>query len=116
MSTLAKDVGGIKVLAARVEGADAKALRDALDQLKNKLGSSIIVLATVKDGKVVLVAGVSPDLLAQFKAGDIAGAVAAQVGGRGGGRADFAQAGGTQPENLDTALAGVETLVRVQRC
>ena len=114
LSNQAKDVGGIKVLAAQVDGADAKALRDALDRLKDKLGSCIIVLATVKDGKIVLVAGVSPDLLAQFRAGDIVGAVAAQVGGRGGGRADFAQAGGTQPENLSAALAGVETLVRSQ--
>ncbi|MGA2191163.1 MAG: alanine--tRNA ligase [Steroidobacteraceae bacterium] len=115
LSVQAKDVGGIKVLAAQVEGADARALRDALDQLKNKLGSCIVVLATVKEGKVVLVAGVSTDLLAQFKAGDIVGAVAAQVGGRGGGRADFAQAGGTQPEKLSEALAGVETLVRSQQ-
>jgi alanyl-tRNA synthetase len=112
LSTQAKDVGGIKVLAAQVDGADAKALRDAMDQLRDKLGSSVIVLAAVKEGKVVLVAGVSADLLAEFKAGDIVGAVAAQVGGRGGGRADFAQAGGTQPENLDAALAGVENLVR----
>jgi alanyl-tRNA synthetase len=112
LSTQAKDVGGIKVLAAQVDGADAKALRDAMDQLRDKLGSSVIVLAAVKDGKVVLVAGVSADLLAEFKAGDIVGAVAAQVGGRGGGRADFAQAGGTQPENLGAALAGVENLVR----
>ena len=102
-------------MAAQVDGTDAKALRDALDQLKDKLGSCIIVLATVNDGKVVLVAGVSTDLLAHFKAGDIVGAVAAQVGGRGGGRADFAQAGGTQPEKLSAALAGVETLVRSQQ-
>jgi alanyl-tRNA synthetase len=112
LSTQAKDVGGIKVLAAQVDGADAKTLRDAMDRLRDKLGSSVIVLATVKEGKVVLVAGVSADLVAEFKAGDIIGAVAAQVGGRGGGRADFAQAGGTQPENLDAALAGVENLVR----
>ncbi len=115
LSNQAKDVGGIKVLAAQVDGADTKALRDALDRLKDKLGSCIIVLATVNDGKIVLVAGVSSDLLAQFKAGDIVGAVAAQVGGRGGGRADFAQAGGTQPEKLSAALAGVETLVRSQQ-
>ena len=115
LSIQVKDVGGIKVLAAQVDGADAKTLRDTLDQLKGKLGSCIIVLATVNDGKVVLVAGVSPDLLAQFKAGDIVGAVAAEVGGRGGGRADFAQAGGTQPEKLPSALAGVETLIRRQR-
>jgi alanyl-tRNA synthetase len=112
LSTQAKDVGGIKVLAAQIEGADAKTLRDAVDQLRSKLGSSIIVLANVKEGKVVLVAGVSPDLLDRFKAGDIVGSVAAQVGGRGGGRADFAQAGGTQPENLTAALAAVEAWVR----
>ncbi|HEV7610462.1 MAG TPA: alanine--tRNA ligase [Steroidobacteraceae bacterium] len=112
LSSQAKDVGGIKVLAAQIDGADAKSLRDAVDQLKSKLGSSVVVLATVQDGKVVLVAGVSADLLTRLKAGDIAGAVAADVGGRGGGRADFAQAGGTQPENLGKALAGVETLIR----
>jgi alanyl-tRNA synthetase len=112
LSTHAKDVGGIKVLAAQVDGADAKALRDAMDRLRDKLGSSVIVLAAVNEGKVVLVAGVSADLLAEFKAGEIVGAIAAQVGGRGGGRADFAQAGGTQPENLGAALAGVENLVR----
>jgi alanyl-tRNA synthetase len=112
VSSQAKAVGGVKVLAVQIEGADAKALRDSVDQLKQKLGSSVVVLASVLDGKVVLVAGVSADLVAQLKAGDIAGAVAAQVGGRGGGRADFAQAGGTQPENLGAALASVEGLVR----
>jgi alanyl-tRNA synthetase len=112
LTSQAKDVGGIKVLAAQIDGADARSLRDAVDQLKGKLGSSVIVLATVNEGKVVLVAGVSADLLTRMKAGEIAGAVAAQVGGKGGGRADFAQAGGTQPENLGKALAGVETLIR----
>ena len=112
LSAQAKDVGGIKVLAAQVEGADAKSLRDAVDRLKSKLGSCVIVLATVKDGKVVLVAGVSADLLERYKAGEILSKVATQVGGRGGGRADFAQAGGTQPENLPAALAGVEAVVR----
>ena len=112
LSLQAKDVDGVKVLAARIEGADARSLRDAMDQLKAKLGSSVIVLATVQEGRVVLVAGVSQDLLARMKAGDIAGHVAEKVGGRGGGRADFAQAGGSQPENLGAALAGVEMLVR----
>ncbi len=111
LSTQAKDIGGIKVLAAKIGDADAKSLRAAVDDLKAKLGSSVIVLATVQDGKVVLVAGVSADLLDRLKAGDIVGAVAAQVGGKGGGRADFAQAGGTQPENLEPALAGVEAFV-----
>jgi alanyl-tRNA synthetase len=112
LSTQAKEVEGIHVLAAQIEGADAKSLRDAVDRLKGKLGSSVIMLGTVQEGKVVLVAGVSDDLLGRLKAGDLVGAVAAQVGGRGGGRADFAQAGGTQPENLSVALAGVESLVR----
>jgi alanyl-tRNA synthetase len=112
LTSQAKDVDGIKVLAAQIDGADAKSLRDAVDQLKAKLGSSVIVLATVQEGKVVLVAGVSADLLTRMKAGEIAGAVAAQIGGKGGGRADFAQAGGTQPENLGKALAGVESLIR----
>ncbi|MGA3190629.1 MAG: alanine--tRNA ligase, partial [Bryobacteraceae bacterium] len=112
LSLQAKDVGGVKVLAAQIDGADARSLRDAMDQLKSKLGSSVIVLATVQEGRVVLVAGVSQDLLTRMKAGDIAGQVAEKVGGRGGGRADFAQAGGSQPENLGAALAGVELLVR----
>ena len=112
LSTSAKDVGGIKVLAAQLDGADVRSLRDAMDGLKSKLGSSVIVLASVQEGKVLLVAGVSDDLVARIKAGEIAGLVAAKVGGRGGGRADFAQAGGTQPENLAAALAAVESLVR----
>jgi alanyl-tRNA synthetase len=112
LSALARSVDGVKVLAAQIDGADARSLRDTMDQLKSKLGSSVIVLAAVDAGKVVLVAGVSQDLLGRLKAGDIAGAVAAQVGGRGGGRADFAQAGGTQPEKLAEALGGVEELVR----
>jgi alanyl-tRNA synthetase len=112
LSSQAKNVGGVKVLAAKIDGADARSLRDAMDQLKSKLGSSVVVLATVQEGRVVLVAGVSQDLLTRMKAGDIAGQVAEKVGGRGGGRADFAQAGGSQPENLDAALAGVESLVR----
>jgi alanyl-tRNA synthetase len=112
LSTSAKDVGGVKVLAAQIDGADVRSLRDAMDGLKSKLGSSVIVLASVQEGKVLLVAGVSGDLVARIKAGEIAGLVAAKVGGRGGGRADFAQAGGTQPENLAAALAGVESLVR----
>jgi alanyl-tRNA synthetase len=111
LSAQAMDVSGIKVLAAKIADADAKSLRSAVDDLKAKLGSSVIVLATVQDGKVVLVAGVSADLLTRLKAGDIVGSVAAQVGGRGGGRADFAQAGGTQPENLEPALAGVAAFV-----
>jgi len=112
LSASAKDIGGVKVLAAQIDGADVRSLRDAMDRLKSKLGSSVIVLASVQEGKVLLIVGVSDDLVARMKAGEIAGLVAAKVGGRGGGRADFAQAGGTQPENLGAALAGVESLVR----
>ncbi len=114
LTTQAVSVEGVKVLATQIEGADAKALRDALDRFKDKLGTSVVVLATVEAGKVVLVAGVSTDLTARLKAGDLVGAVASQVGGRGGGRADFAQAGGTQPENLPAALASVASLVRTR--
>src|SRR5580698_6369254 len=112
LSASAKDVSGVKVLAAEIDGADVRSLRDAMDGLKSKLGSSVIVLGSVQEGKVLLVAGVSADLVARIKAGEIAGLVAAKVGVRGGGRAEFAQAGGTQPENLASALAGVVSLVR----
>jgi alanyl-tRNA synthetase len=99
-------------VAARVEGADGKSLREAVDQLKAKLGSAVIVLgAPTEDGKVTLVVGVTPDLVARVKAGEIIGAVAAKVGGKGGGRPDFAQAGGSRPEALDEALASVAGLV-----
>ena len=112
LSQQAHDVDGIKVLGAQIEGADAKSLRDALDKLKARLGSAVIVLATVDAGKVVLVAGVTPDVMTRVKAGDIAGAIASRVGGKGGGRPDFAQAGGTQPELLPEALEGLDDLVR----
>ena len=112
LASQAKDLNGIKVLAARVDGADAQSLRAAVDRLKDALGEAVIVLATVHEGKVLLVAGVSPNLTGRIKAGEIAGAVAAEVGGRGGGRADFAQAGGTQPEKLGAALERVVELVR----
>ena len=108
----AVEVNGARVLAAALEGADAKALRETLDKLKDKLGSAAVVLAAVADGKVALIAGVTPDLTANVKAGDLVNFVAAQVGGKGGGRPDMAQAGGTQPENLAQALAGVAEWVR----
>ena len=100
-------VGGAKVLAAVMEGADVPALRETLDKLRDKLGSAAIVLAAVNDGKVSLIAGVTPDLTAKVKAGELVNFVAGQVGGKGGGKPDMAQAGGTQPENLPAALAGV---------
>ncbi|MET0507546.1 MAG: alanine--tRNA ligase [Burkholderiaceae bacterium] len=103
----AADVKGVKVLAARMDGADARALREALDQLKTKLGSAVVVLGSAVDGKVQLAAGVTADLTAKVKAGELVAAVAAQVGGKGGGKADMAMAGGTDPAGLDKALASV---------
>ena len=111
----AVDVQGVKVVATKVEGADAGALRTAVDQLKERLKSAVVVLASVEDpAKVVLVAGVTADQTGRIKAGELAGAVAAQVGGRGGGRADFAQAGGSKPEALDAALSSVLEFVRAR--
>ncbi|OBU87411.1 alanine--tRNA ligase [Chromobacterium subtsugae] len=104
-------VSGVKVLAAELEGADNTALRETLDKLKDKLGSAAIVLAAKGDGKVALVAGVTADLTGKLKAGELVNFVAQQVGGKGGGRPDMAQAGGTQPENLAAALKGVEAWV-----
>ena len=98
---------GIQVLAASLEGVDARALRETLDNLKDKLNSAVIVLGAVVDGRVTLIAGVTPDLTARVKAGELVNMVAQQVGGKGGGRADMAQAGGTQPENLPSALESV---------
>ena len=107
--------GGAKLVATVVDGADATSLRNAVDQLKDKLKSAVIVLASVAaPDKVVLVAGVTADLVGRIKAGELVGAVAAQVGGKGGGRPDFAQAGGTHPEALPAALAGVAALVRAK--
>ncbi|NHR05484.1 alanine--tRNA ligase [Chromobacterium haemolyticum] len=107
----AADVNGVKVLAVELPGADNNALRETLDKLKDKLGSAAIVLAAKGDGKVALVAGVTADLTAKLKAGELVNFVAQQVGGKGGGRPDMAQAGGTQPENLAAALAGVQAWV-----
>ncbi|QOJ24713.1 MAG: alanine--tRNA ligase [Gammaproteobacteria bacterium] len=104
LASQAQDVNGIKVLAANLENADAKTLRETLDQLKDTLKSCAIVLSTVADGKVTLIAGVSADLTGKIKAGELVNFVAQQVGGKGGGRPDMAQAGGTQPEHLPAAL------------
>ena len=108
----AVEVGGVKVLAARIDGVDPKALRETLDQLKDRLGSAVVVLATVADEKVSLVAGVTPNLTDRLKAGDLIREVAARVGGKGGGRPDMAQAGGTDPSGLVAALGLVEGWVR----
>lgn len=107
LAAQAQDIKGIKVLAANLENADAKTLRETLDQLKDKLKTCAIVLSTVEDGKITLIAGVTPDLTNQIKAGELVNFVAQQVGGKGGGRPDMAQAGGTQPDQLHAALASV---------
>jgi alanyl-tRNA synthetase len=103
----AVDVNGIKVLAARLEGADAATLRTTMDQLKNKLKTAAIVLAAVDGGKVQLAAGVTADSIGKVKAGDLVNFVAQQVGGKGGGKPDLAMAGGTDASKLTGALASV---------
>jgi alanyl-tRNA synthetase len=112
--TQAQDVNGLKVLAAKLDGADAAVLRETLDKLKDKLKSAAIVLASVHDGKVSLIAGVTADATSKVKAGELVNFVAQQVGGKGGGRPDMAQAGGTQPESLAVALASVHGWVRAK--
>ncbi|KVT67395.1 alanine--tRNA ligase [Burkholderia ubonensis] len=104
----AVEVGGVHVLAATLDGADAKTLRETVDKLKDKLKSAAIVLAAVEGGKVSLIAGVTADASKKVKAGELVNFVAQQVGGKGGGRPDMAQAGGTEPANLPAALAGVK--------
>ena len=108
LSARAEDINGTKVLTANIEGADSKALRDTMDQLKNKLGSAAIVLASADDGKVRVVAGVTKDKTSVIKAGDLVNIAAAEVGGKGGGRPDMAQAGGNQPENIEQALSAAK--------
>ncbi|MDB5839014.1 MAG: alanine--tRNA ligase [Herminiimonas sp.] len=108
----AVDINGLKVLAATLEGADVAALRATMDKLKDKLKSAAIVLAAVSNGKVSLIAGVTADATAKIKAGELVNFVAQQVGGKGGGRADMAQAGGTDPSGLSKALDGVANWVR----
>jgi alanyl-tRNA synthetase len=103
----AVEVNGVKVLAATMEGADVAALRETMDKLKDKLGTAAIVLASVLEGKVSLIAGVTKDATGKVKAGELVNFVAQQVGGKGGGRPDMAQAGGTDPAGLPQALAGV---------
>jgi alanyl-tRNA synthetase len=115
LSAGARDIAGVKLVAAQVDGADAGALRNAVDQLKDKLKSAVIVLASVDaTNKVTLVAGVTADQTGKVKAGELVGNVASQVGGKGGGRPDFAQAGGNNPAALGAALASVEGFVRAK--
>ncbi len=111
MASQAVEIAGAKVLAVNVEGADGKSLRDLMDQLKNKLGSCALVLAAVNGDKVALIAGVSKDLTGKLKAGELVNHVATQVGGKGGGRPDMAQAGGNNPAALSGALESVQAWV-----
>lgn len=107
----AQEIHGVKVLTANLDNADARTLRDTLDQLKDKLKTCAIVLSSVDNGKITLIAGISSDLTGQIKAGELINFVAQQVGGKGGGRPDMAQAGGTEPQHLPAALASVMTWV-----
>ena len=106
------DLGGVKLVVSQLDGADPKSLPDVLDQLKNKIGSGIIVLGTVSEGKVGLIVGVTKDLTDRFHAGDLVNHIASQVGGKGGGRPDMARAGGSDPDSLPAALASVEQFAR----
>jgi alanyl-tRNA synthetase len=114
LASQAVDVKGIKVLASVIDGADPKTLRETLDRLKDSLGTAAIVLAAVKEKKISLVAGVTRDKTSQLKAADLVNAVAHKVGGKGGGRADMAQAGGNKPEALEAVLKSVPDWVRTQ--
>jgi len=111
LSAQAVDVKGVKLLAARLPGADAKTLRETLDKLKDKLKTAVVVLASVDGDKVQIAAGVTADSTAKVKAGELVNFVASQVGGKGGGKPDMAMAGGTQPAGLDAALASVQAWV-----
>ena len=107
LSSDAVEINGVKVLAIEMKNTDAKGLRESIDKLKDKLGSAAIVLGSVENDKVRLIAGVSKDVTGRVKAGELVNHVATQVGGKGGGRPDLAQAGGTEPEKLAGALASV---------
>ena len=109
LASEAKDIAGVKVLSKKIDGMDTKSLRSTVDQLKNKLGSAIIALAIEKDGKVSVIAGVTKDQTPHIKAGELVNMIALQIGGKGGGRPDLAEAGGNQPENLEQALESVYT-------
>ncbi|VEA71941.1 Alanine--tRNA ligase [Serratia rubidaea] len=111
LSSKAQLVNGVKLLVSQLDNVEPKMLRTMVDDLKNQLGSAIIVLATAADGKVSLIAGVTKDLTDRVKAGELIGNVAQQVGGKGGGRPDMAQAGGSDVDALPAALGSVEAWV-----
>jgi len=109
-----EEINGIKVLCARMDDVDASDLRDSIDHLKDRLGSAVVVLSSVAGDKVRIAVGVSKDLTARINAGNLVNFVAGQVGGKGGGRPDFAQAGGNRPDLVDEALSSVSTWVADQ--
>lgn len=111
LASKATDIAGVNVLAMQVEGVDTKSLRTTVDQLKNKLGSAVVVLSVTQDNKVSVIAGVTKNLTDKIKANDLVSLIATQVGGKGGGRPDLAEAGGNQPEHLEKALQGVYSWV-----
>ena len=108
----AVDIKGVRVLAAQLDGVDAKGLRETADKLRDKLKSCALVLGTVADGKVSLIAAVTPDVTGKIKAGELVNFVATQVGGKGGGKPDLAMAGGSEPGQLPAALASVQAWVQ----
>ncbi|HUH30650.1 MAG TPA: DHHA1 domain-containing protein, partial [Rhodanobacter sp.] len=110
----ASDVGGITVVAARLEGLDAKSLRDSVDQLKQQLGDCVIVLAGAADGRVSLIAGVHGKALGRIKAGNVVAHIASQIDGKGGGRPDMAQGGGLDASSLPAILAALPTWIAAQ--
>ena len=107
LANTAQSICGINVIASRLEGVDGKSLRDTVDELKNKLAPAAIILSTIEDDKITLIAGVTKDITDKVRAGDLVSHVAVQVGGKGGGRPDMAQGGGNQPDNLASALDSV---------
>jgi len=111
LSAGAREVGGVRVIATRVEGVDARELRTMVDELRDRLRSGIVLLAAQEDGRVTLALGVTPDLTKRFRAGDLIREIAAKVGGKGGGRPDFAQAGGNEPDKLPDAFARLDELI-----
>ena len=111
MAANALEVGNVKVVSAILDGLDRKGLMDAADKLKNQLGEAVVMLATVEDGKIVLIAGVTKSISKQFPAGELMKDIAQKVDGKGGGRPDMAQGGGTNTEKLEEALKTVQVWV-----
>jgi alanyl-tRNA synthetase len=107
----AREVAGVRVLSARVDGVDAKSLRSMVDDLKNRLGSAVVLLAAEDDGKVAVALGVTSDLTSRLRAGELMREISQVLGGKGGGRPDFAQGGGSDPSRLDDAFRRLDALV-----